>query len=116
MSHESVEKMCDHACVDNSVCFPHNSVSAYGTFSSGSGIINAYYYIYIYIYIYIYYYYYYHSIMILRHEWLLRVVWGGSTGARFGGTKSVTKSSPDTLRGLPGGGHFGDVGDDAFCL
>ena len=54
--------------------------------------------------------------MILRHEWVLRVVWGGSTGARFGGTKSVTKSSPDTLRGLPGGGHFGDVGADAFCL
>lgn len=88
--------------------FLHNSVSAYGTFSSGSGIINAYYYIY--------YYYYYYSSMILRHEWLLRVVWGGSTGARFGGTKSVTKSSPDTLRGLPGGGHFGDVGADAFCL
>ena len=103
-----LKNMCDHACVDKSVCFPHNSVSAYGTFSSGSGIINAYYYIY--------YYYYYYSIMILRHEWVLRVVWGRSTGARFGGTKSVTKSSPDTLRGLPGGGHFGDVGDDAFCL
>ena len=40
-----LKNMCDHACVDKSVCFPHNSVSAYGTFSSGSGIINAYYYL-----------------------------------------------------------------------